>query len=90
MAEDVRLVNVPTTEGFVAEWLTGEQRAVVSQLVHAAHHYRDTGETDRLEALQGVTVGSHTLETDPTRIEVLFGEDAGDFEFYLDNESDDE
>jgi hypothetical protein len=88
--ENIQLVNVPTTEGFVVELLTEEQRAIVSRLLHAVEHYRDTGETDQLEALRGTKVGFLVLETDPAKIEELFGPDGPDYEFYLDEEEGEE
>jgi hypothetical protein len=102
--ETFRIVNVPTTKGFVPGYLLDADRSVVSQLLHAVDYYRDRGgDADWLEAMEGTTVSIREvdprtetlkarvveLETDPEKIELLFGWDAEDYEFYLDNDEDD-
>ena len=102
MDEIFRFVNVPTTKGFVPGYLLDADRSVVSQLLHAVDYYRDRGDARWLEAMEGTTVSIREveprtgtlkarvveLETDPEKIEMLFGWDAEDYEFYLDNDDD--
>jgi len=88
-----RKVNTPTTNGFVALDLDDPERSIVSELEHAVRHYRETGDTRRIEGLAGMRISGFRgtrpvvveLETNPAELEVLFGAVVGDYEFYVDD-----
>lgn len=77
-------VNVITTRGVqLLGGLSDEERSIAASHVNAARHYRDTGETDRLEAFRSVRVGGFELETDPVELQYQAGRQQLDFEeFY--------
>jgi len=50
---------------------SSHERSIVAQQGYAIQHYRRTGDTSRLDELEGVQVGGLTLETDAAVIEAL-------------------
>lgn len=85
-----RKVNVITTQGVKLLDLSEEERSIAASHVNAARHYRDTGETDRLNPFQAVRVsdpnqGDFELETDPSELEYLAGRQQLDFEDFYEN-----
>jgi hypothetical protein len=99
---DVSLCERADDRGVRPGYLPDDDRSVVSQLLHAVDYYRDRGDADWLDAMEGTTVTIREvdprngtlktrvveLETDPEKIEMLFGWDAEEYEFYLDNDDD--
>lgn len=78
-------VNVITTQGVLPLDLSEEERSLAASHVNAATHYRDTGESDRLDAFRGVRVGGYKLETDPGELEHLANRQQLDFEEFYEN-----
>jgi hypothetical protein len=77
------VVNVLTTSGLKQLTLDEADRSLAAQHVNAVTHYRDTGQTEQLEAFRGKQIGGVQLETDPRELQRLARLGRLDFqEFY--------